>query len=63
MYYTLKEVELVNISAGASKNNCVWGVMAAAGGGFLAGAALTTGPLGVFGGAMAGVGAAVALCK
>lgn len=40
MYYTLKEVELVNISAGASKNNCVWGVMAAAGGGFLAGAAL-----------------------
>ncbi|AOD26775.1 hypothetical protein ACXOLT_03345 [Streptococcus thermophilus] len=62
MYYTLKEVELVNISAGASKNNCVWGVMAAAGGGFLAGAALT-GPLGVFGGAMAGVGAAVALCK
>lgn len=36
--------------------------MAAAGGGFLAGAALT-GPLGVFGGAMAGVGAAVALCK
>lgn len=62
MYYTLKEAELVSISAGASKNNCVWGVMAAAGGGFLAGAAIT-GPLGVFGGAMAGVGAAVALCK
>lgn len=58
----LNILDLVNIFAGASKNNCVWGVMEAAGGGFLAGAALT-GPLGVFGGAMAGVGAAVALCK
>ena len=62
MYYTLKEVELVNISAGSSKNNCVWGVMAAAGGGFVAGIAVS-GPFGVFGGAMAGVGAAVLLCK
>ena len=62
MISNIDETKLSTICGGSSKNNCVWGVMAAAGGGFLAGAALT-GPLGVFGGAMAGVGAAVALCK
>ncbi|MGT2925653.1 hypothetical protein [Streptococcus cuniculipharyngis] len=62
MYYNLEESQLIHISAGNSKNNCVWGVMAAAGGGFIAGVAVS-GPLGVFGGAMAGAGAAVALCK
>ena len=62
MYDVLEESHLANISAGNSKNNCVWGVMSAAAGGFIAGVSVA-GPLGVFGGAMAGAGAAVALCK
>jgi hypothetical protein len=62
MISNIDETKLSTICGGSSKNNCVWGVMAAAGGGFVAGIAVS-GPFGVFGGAMAGVGAAVLLCK
>ncbi len=73
-FEVMDEMMLSNIEGGVS-NKCiativggaVWGgtrgtVGGPLAGGFIAGVSVA-GPLGVFGGAMAGAGAAVALCK